>query len=117
MVHIICPSRYKLDKKALRTESKAFLRSKGVPINSTINIVFIGTRKMKTIAQTYKQEDVALPVLAFAYPENPDDDQHLIGEVLVCYPQAVLLAAEREKRVEDMIHQLVEHGIRNILKT
>jgi ssRNA-specific RNase YbeY (16S rRNA maturation enzyme) len=71
---------------------------------------------MKQIANQYKQEDVALPVLAFPYDENPSSDEHLIGEILMCYPQVVLLAAERNKRVEDMITQLIEHGIRNILK-
>jgi len=38
----------------------------------------------------------------------------VIGEVVICYPQAVLLAAERDKKVEVMMKQLIEHGIKNI---
>jgi rRNA maturation RNase YbeY len=116
MIHVVCPSRYKVNKKDIRTHAGSYLASRGAPNNAALTIVFIGTRKMKQIANQYKQEDVALPVLAFPYDENPSSDEHLIGEILMCYPQVVLLAAERNKRVEDMITQLIEHGIRNILK-
>ena len=59
---------------------------------------------------------LALPVLSFTYTNDPEsNDENIVGEVVICYPQAVLLAAERDKRVEPMIQQLIEHGIQNIL--
>lgn len=72
---------------------------------------------MKQIAKTYKQENVALPVLAFPYKQGEQaDGERIIGEVVICYPQAILLAAERTKTVDTMMKQLIEHGIRNIFR-
>ncbi|MBI2641780.1 rRNA maturation RNAse YbeY, partial [Candidatus Roizmanbacteria bacterium] len=60
-------------------------------------------------------ENVALPVLSFPLVEKKAEE-NLIGEVLICYPQAILLAAQREKKVDDIILELVEHGISNLMK-
>lgn len=87
-----------------------------IPANTVLNIVFIGRKKMKDIATKYRQENVALPVLSFSYLDDPKKNEKAIGEVVICYPQAVLLAAERNKRVDDIIMQLVKHGVENILK-
>jgi rRNA maturation RNase YbeY len=115
MINVICPSRYKFDKKALREHANNHLVFCGVPSSAVLNVVFVGKRKMKSIASQYKGEDVALPVLAFPYDESYSSDEHLIGEIVMCYPQVVLLAAERGKKVIDMINQLFVHGMKNIL--
>jgi rRNA maturation RNase YbeY len=114
MINLVGSSRYKLDKKRLKTFVKALFEKTGIAQQATLNIVFVGKRKMKDIANTYKHENVALPVLAFPYNQTTDSEL-LIGEIFICYPQAVLLAAERSKRVDDMMEQLVEHGINNIV--
>jgi ssRNA-specific RNase YbeY (16S rRNA maturation enzyme) len=87
-----------------------------IPNKAVLNIVFIGRRKMREIANTYKHEDVALPVLAFPYKGEQIGEEELFGEVVLCYPQVVLLAAEREKKLDDMMEQLLDHGIKNLLK-
>ena len=81
-----------------------------------LNLIFIGKTKMKSISSTYKNEDVALPVLSFPIRDNSNPEKEFIGEVFICYPQAILLAAERNKRVDDLMTELVEHGVRNLLK-
>lgn len=83
-------------------------------LEKTINIIFVGRIKMRQIANTYKHENVALPVLAFPY--HDEDNEKLIGEIIICYPQAVLLAAERNKTVEDMLIWLLDHAMKNLLK-
>ena len=91
--------------------------------------------------QVYKREPEALPVLSFSYittkkimkqaveidgdtiqhteltatlPTIVHDD-NLLGEIFICYPQAVLLAAERNKKVDDTLKSLIEHGINNLV--
>jgi len=71
----------------------------------------VGTRKMRDIAKSYKHENEALPVLAFPYKE-----EELLGEIFICYPQIILMAAERNKSVDDTIIQMVIHGIENLIK-
>lgn len=114
MVNIIGSSRYKTNKKELRNFVGSLYERFTIDPQMTLNVVFIGKRKMREIAKEYKHEDVALPVLAFPY-DSTESEEKLLGEIMICYPQAVLLAAERNKKVETMMEQLIEHGLRNIV--
>jgi rRNA maturation RNase YbeY len=84
--------------------------------NLSVTIVFVGKNKMRSIASTYKHEDVALPVLAFPYRNDTDMEEPLLGEIFLCYPQVVLLAVERNKRLDALIDELIIHGLNNLLK-
>jgi ssRNA-specific RNase YbeY (16S rRNA maturation enzyme) len=116
MINIFCSARYKLNKKKIKEHAQTVLERYPETTGAVLNIAFIGKRKMKEIATQYKDEPVALPVLSFAYKKEDGGEEmdNLIGEVVLCYPQAVLLAAEREKKVDEMFNQLIEHGIQNI---
>ncbi len=115
MINIISSSRYRINRKRLKTKTEEILKTLGVPENETLNIVFVGKNKMREVAKTYKNEDVALPVLSFAYKQTVDDEP-IIGEVFICYPQSVLLAAERNRKVEETLLTLIKHGVENLLK-
>lgn len=114
MINIFSSSRYKIDKKSIQTFSQEVLDRYQSTNLAKVNIIFVGKRKMKDIANTYKNENVALPVLSFPYQNDRESTENVIGEVFICYPQAVLLAAERNKKVEEMMKQLIEHGIQNL---
>jgi len=115
MINVFSSSRYKINKRNLEKFAQGQLDKHHVAQNAALNIAFVGKRKMKEVALKYKNEDVALPVLSFSYLRDPiSSTDNVIGEVVICYPQAVLLAAERDKRVEPMMNQLIEHGIQNI---
>lgn len=115
MVNIAASSRYKINRKLLRQQTTRLLLEKGIGENYMINLAFVGKNKMRSIAQNYKAENVALPVLTFAYDEV-SDSKRLLGEIVVCYPQAVLLAAQRGKRVDEVLLQLIEHGVNNLIQ-
>lgn len=116
MVNIFSSSRYKIDRKKIRGIVSKYLLEKGFTEDYTLNLIFVGKIKMRNIAKQYKKEDVALPVLSFPYHNQTIDQQKIIGEVFICYPQAVLLAAERNKKVEQMLAELIIHGVDNLLK-
>jgi len=117
MINIYCSSRYKISSKLIANYAQTVLDSYGVSKNIELNIAFVGVRKMKQVANEYKKENVALPVLSFAYPLSMQNaDEQLLGEVVICYPQAILLAAERDKKVDTMLSILIEHAISNIMQ-
>jgi ssRNA-specific RNase YbeY (16S rRNA maturation enzyme) len=116
MINIVCPSRYKINSRSIKQTITETLIEQKQPTRAVLNVVFVGTRKMRGIAKTYKHENVALPVLAFAYKELDLSGENFLGEIFLCYPQVVLLAAERSKRTDDMINLMVEHGLMNIIK-
>ena len=113
MINIVSSSRYKISKKNLRPSILKLLLQHGLSDNYTVNLAFVGKNKMKEVSNKYKQENVALPILTFLYDESQNEGR-LLGEILICYPQAVLLAAERGKKVDDVILNLVDHGIKNL---
>ena len=118
MLNIISSSRYRIDRKLVKNTADEVLNKYGIPENAIFNIVFIGRKKMKDIAAKYKNENVALPVLSFAYNDKDKlaEAEKPLGEVFICYPQAILLAAERQKKVDDLLAYLIKHGLENILK-
>ncbi len=124
MVKVFSDPRYKINKKSVKKNSSQLLEKKGISPDYLLNIAFVGARKMKFCAREYKKENVALPILSFSYvnqkreqgnePPTPEEEK-LLGEIVICYPQALLLAAERNKSVDTMLLSLIEHGIENIL--
>lgn len=109
MINVVTSSRYTIDRKKIRQLVNDYLSQKGIGSEYVLNVVFVGKNKMKVITKKYKNEDQALPVLSFAYEKS-------LGEVVICYPLALLLAAERSKKVDDMMVFLIKHGIDNLLK-
>lgn len=112
---IISSSRYRLNREYIRAIAAAYLKAGSYDDRYSLNIIFVGKNKMSSIAQKYKHENEALPVLSFPYHEGVGNE-YLLGEVFICYPQAVLLAAERNKKVDFILKFLLEHGIKNIIK-
>ncbi|GAB4219619.1 MAG: hypothetical protein Fur009_6650 [Candidatus Microgenomates bacterium] len=115
MINIFSSSRYKINRKKIISTISDFFGKKNINEANIVNIAFVGKNKMKKLAITYKNESVALPVLSFPYHEKQDNNI-LIGEIFICYPQAVLLAAERNKKVDETIENLLIHGLENLIK-
>ena len=113
MINITTSSRYIINRPLIKKVVTDFI-SKNKLINQTINIIFIGKNKMKTLAKQYKNENTALPILSFKYKEKINEE-NLLGEIFICYPQVILLAAERNKKVEDVMVKLLNHGLENLL--
>lgn len=115
MINITASSRYRIDRKSLKKMVTDYMMAKKIHENIVINLIFVGRNKMKQLSLAYKKENEALPVLSFPYKETNKDNEELLGEIIICYPQAVLLAAERNKKVYQIIFSLIQHGIDNLL--
>jgi ssRNA-specific RNase YbeY (16S rRNA maturation enzyme) len=113
MIKIISSSRYKINRKQLKKNIEKLVLERGIGENNNINIVFVGKIKMKNVSQKYKKEEGPLPILTFKYDEQQAEGK-LLGEIIICYPQVLLLAAERNKMVDETILRLVDHGLKNL---
>ena len=116
MINFVSSSRYKINKKSLKDFLSEIVSKLGVSPDLTINVIFIGKNKMRKLALSYKKEYVALPVLSFPYKGEVFEGEPVLGEIFICYPQVILLAAERNRKVEETIIGLIKHGIENLLK-
>lgn len=115
MINIFSSSRYKIDREKIKKAVMDFLSKKNLDKEKIIiNIIFSGRNKIKKITERYKNEKEVLPVLSFSYNEK-QEEKIFLGEIFVCYPLAVLLAAERNKKVDETINNLIIHGLENII--
>ncbi len=116
MINIISSSRYKINRKRIKIFVQEVFEKEQIDLNYSLNVVFVGKNKMKVFTEKYKNEKETLPVLSFKYDEDIGEKEVLLGEVIICFPLVILLAAERNKRVDEMINELVKHGIKNLIK-
>jgi ssRNA-specific RNase YbeY (16S rRNA maturation enzyme) len=116
MINIVSSSRYKINRQKIKVFVQTIFEKDQISPELSLNIVFVGKNKMKVFTEKYKNEKETLPVLSFKYNEDVGDKEILLGEIIICFPLAILLAAERNKRVDEMINDLVKHGIENLLK-
>lgn len=116
MINIVTSSRYKINRQKIKLLVENISEKEQLTSKYSLNIIFVGKNKMKSLTEKYKNEKETLPVLSFLYNEKVSEEEILLGEVVVCYPLVILLAAERNKRVDEMINELIKHGIENLLK-
>ncbi len=114
IVTVYSSSRYKINRRLIKAKALEVLSMRGAAADTVLSIAFVGKNKMRTVSQTYKDENEALPVLSFPFKEKRQDG-YFLGEIIVCYPQAILMAAHRSKRVDEVINFLVQHGIENLI--
>lgn len=115
MITIFTTSRYTVHKPTLAGFTQKLMHSHQLD-SYDVNIIFVGKRKMRSIASTYGHGDVAKPVLTFGFKHDEmREDGPLLGEIYICYPQAILLASEKGKTVDAMLEFLIDHGIKNLI--
>lgn len=118
MINFFSRSNFKFDKKRLKAEILEYLKKLQIEENKNLNIIIAGKRKIKAINCKYRKENLAVPVLSFSYlndNQNNNLENNMLGEVFICYPLAVIMAAQKEKEVDSILIELIKHGINNIL--
>jgi len=90
-----------------------------------LGLVIAGQEQMQKLNLSYRGRDEPTDVLAFSAREErgadsppfvqpPDGVLHL-GEVIICYPQAVTQAREHRHSVKKEIAILIIHGVLHLL--
>ena len=118
-VEITADSRYKFDRKQVREAVRKLLKEKGLSGKVIISVAVVGERKMKDLKKRYLGEEGITDVLSFCQSEGeemPDGEESLLlGDVVVCYPQAKRQAVSFKKLLDDEIEFLVLHGVLHLL--
>lgn len=78
------------------------------PKKIVLTVVAVDRKTIRELNQQYRSNDSVTDVLSFSY-----DAEH--GEVVVCYPQAVAQARQKQVSVKRELAWLVIHGILHVL--
>lgn len=117
-ISIYVESRYRINRKKIKQAVVAVLTEKGIRGSCEVSIAIVGNRKMKKLNREYRNIDKTTDVLAFSQIEGQNlsmpDNLLVLGDVVVCYPKAVVEAAEAQVLVDDKICELVDHGVRHL---
>lgn len=107
--------RYPINLKNVRLKAKEILSALGVSAATELSIVFVGIRKAKWLNETYRKMVYIPEVLAFPMAERGPDEILRLGDVMICFPLAREQAVKRSVMVEEIINELLEHGIKNLV--
>lgn len=118
-VDIVADSRCKFNRKQIREAVKKLLEEKGLKGKVMLSVAVVGERKMVELRKRYLGEEGVTDVLSFCQTEGeemPDMEKGLLlGDVVVCYPQAKRQAVSFKKLLDDEIEFLVLHGVLHLL--
>lgn len=118
-IPIYIESRYKLDRKRIKQAVEHVLKTKGMTGNVEVSVAIVGSRKMRTLNNKYRNMDKATNVLSFSQLEGEatvlPSDTLVLGDVVVCYPVAIEDAARDNMLVDRKISDLVAHGLLHLL--
>ena len=118
-VLIFVESRYKVNRKRMRSSVAEVLQEQGILTPAEVSIAIVGDRKMHALNLKYRNLDKTTNVLSFPISEGEKvpmpADMLRLGDVVISYPEVIREAAEQEVLVDDKIDQLVRHGLHHLL--
>ena len=118
-VLIFVESRYKVNRKRIRTALANLLSEQGINSPVEVSLAIVGDRKMRELSKKYKGEDKTRNILSFSLTEGekhttPSDIIRL-GDIVISYPVVITEAVRDEVLVDDKIDELVVHGMTHLL--
>lgn len=118
-VLLFVESRYRINRKRVRTTVIQTLKDNGVQGPVEVSIALVGDRKMRELSKKYKNEDKTRNILSFSLSEGepvvmPTDILRL-GDIVLSYPEVIREAVRDEVMVDDRVNELVEHGLLHLL--
>jgi len=108
-------SRYPISRLKIKKKVAEVVNRLGLD-EIEVSIAIVGDRKIRQLNQKYRQINEPTDVLSFPFEEPRDQNRILrLGDIVISYPQARIWAAERNKLVDEVVLELVEHGILHLL--
>ncbi|PJE63869.1 hypothetical protein COU89_00950 [Candidatus Roizmanbacteria bacterium CG10_big_fil_rev_8_21_14_0_10_45_7] len=115
MLHIDVSAdpRYKIDRRFIRSFLKDGWEKRLLP-SGKVSVAFVGSRKARELAKKYLHDDTAHPVITVPHGTKgalfPGGDD-VIGEIVICFSQVVIFAAEQDKEINTVISQFLDHAM------
>lgn len=125
IISIFVESRYKVNRKRIRTTVLSELKKHGLSGPAEVSIAFVGDRKMRSINKKHRGIDKTTNILSFSLtegesmvlpPQREGTSRVLrLGDIVMSYPQIIKEASEDEMLVDDKIDDLLIHGLSHLL--
>lgn len=115
-------SRYPVDRKKIRLKVKEVLAKNKIE-KAQVDVSIVGDRKIKELNESKLKHEGVTDVLSFPQHEKdkledfplPNEIPPHLGDVVICFPEAVRTAKKHGKMVDDQICLYLEHGLMHLL--
>lgn len=120
-VKIYADSRYPVDRPLLRETVARILADHQVSGKIEIEITICGDRKIRQLNKQFRDLDETTDVLSFPLQDNLDqgsrqpDNILRLGDIVVSWPQARIVAVKSNRLISAVVADLVEHGLKHLL--
>ena len=125
-VNIKADSKFPVDRGKIREAVAAVLKKFRVKEQVIVSVSVVGDRKMKGLNKKFRKLDKTTDVLSFPThdpTQSMDDEGFLqapelglhLGDLVVSFPQAIEIASKKNKLVDDVVYDLVEHGMYHLM--
>lgn len=114
-------SNYPVKSADIKKVLRKFFEKEGIVSDSEVSVAFVGKKKMIQISKQYLKDSSVHNVLSFTPDEAkdkfvfPPSGKIQLGEIIVCYPEAVDEAKKEGKRINQKLRELIEHGALHLL--
>ncbi len=109
-------SRYPVSRNQIKKTIESYLQKTGVD-DVEVSVSFVGERKIQKLNKQYRKLDESTTVLTFGLSEPRGQDGILrLGDIVIAYPQARLIAQEDNLTMNQAIDKLLIHGLNNLLE-
>lgn len=114
-------SSYPVKTPVIKKKLADFFLKMGIVSDAEVSIALVGEKKMMEVGKKYLKDGKLHNVLSFTPTEAkidfvyPPDGKIYLGEIIVCYQQAVREAKNQETLIDEKIYELVEHGALHLL--
>jgi probable rRNA maturation factor len=111
---------YPVSSPKVKKVLKDFLTENGIVSDAEVSLALVGEAKMLEIGKKYMKDKKLHNVLSFTVEEKAGNFVYppgklYLGEIIVCFPKVVEEAKMENKRIEDKVIELVEHGALHLL--
>jgi len=118
-VLIFVESRYKVNRKKIKSAVAYVLEEQRVLSPVEVSIAIVGDRKMRALNKQYRGKDKTANILEF--PLGEGEQTHLppgvtrLGDIIISYPEIIREASEQDMLVDERVEELVQHGMLHLL--
>ncbi len=125
-VDVLADSKFPVDRKNIRARVANLLAKFRMQGDVYVSVQVVGDRKMRGLNKKYRKLDRTTDVLSFPTNDPSQDvgDEGFVqaeelglvlGDIVVSYPQAVVQASQKQKLIDDVVGDLVEHAMLHLL--
>lgn len=105
-----------------------FLTKEGFVSAVTVSVAVVGARKMSQLHRDFMQLEGPTDVISFPYTDpisnpkmrgkrfiEPPEEGVTLGDIVICFPQVIAQAKQKNCLVDEELKFLVEHGLAHLM--